>query len=292
MRKPITLTIILGFLCLGVGNVTGANPGQIRWNNERTDTTRITSILIDTSAKGFKTPNQAVSYIAEKFIDTPYEASTLEGSPEMLTINLDKMDCTTLVETVAAMAITIIENRSSWQDFIYNLENIRYRQGKLDGYASRLHYISDWIVDNSHRGNIREMTARLPGASHQVKTIDFMSSHRDSYPALADSLEYARIKGVEIGYRSHRFPYIKSAVLMGKGAASIMQDGDIIAFTTKTEGLDVSHVGIIRVENGVVKLLHASSKAGKVLVDPLTLSEYLKRNRNITGGRIIRIDPR
>ncbi len=75
---------------------------------------------------------------------------------------------------------------------------------------------------------------------------------------------------------------------MGKGATNILRDGDIIAFTTKTEGLDVSHVGIIIVDKGIVRLLHASSKAGKVTIDPLPLAEYLRKNRNITGGRVIR----
>lgn len=268
------------------------NPGQTRWTNEESDTTRITEILVEASSKGLSSSNEAVAFIGKKFIGTPYVASTLEGTPEMLTVNLDGMDCTTFIETVAAMAITIAENRNSWQDYLYNIENLRYRHGKMDGYSSRLHYISDWIVDNTHRGYIREVTDRLPGSAYQVKTLDFMTGHRDSYPALKDSMEFERMKSVEVGYRSHRFPYIKSAALQGKGMASTLQSGDIIAFTTKTAGLDVSHLGIILIEDGVVKLLHASSKAGKVVVDPQPLAEYLRKNRNITGGRIIRIAPR
>lgn len=285
----ITACIIVATLPLQTGAV---NPGQTRWGNEQEDTTRITTLLIDASSQGFKTPNEIISFIAPKFEGTPYVGSTLEGPTEMLTINLDGMDCTTFMETVAALALTVDEGRNSWQDFVYNLENIRYRQGKLDGYASRLHYVSDWIVDNAHRGNIREVTDRLQGVGHAVKTLDFMSSHRSSYPALADSTEFERIKSIEVGYRSHRYPYIKNAALMGKNAGSMLQNGDIIAFTTKTDGLDVSHVGIIMIEGGVPHLLHASSAAGKVITDPLPLSEYLRKNRNITGGRIIRLATR
>lgn len=294
MRLPYTIPYIIGGM-LSMAAITTAqavNPGQTRWNNEESDTTRITEILVEASSKGLSTSNEAMAFIGKKFIGTPYKASTLEGTPEMLTVNLDGMDCTTFIETVAAMAITIAENRNSWQDYLYNIENLRYRHGKMDGYSSRLHYISDWIVDNTHRGNIREVTDRLPGSAYQVKTLDFMTGHRDSYPALKDSMEFERMKSVEVGYRSHRFPYIKSAALQGKGMASTLQSGDIIAFTTKTAGLDVSHIGIILIENGVVRLLHASSKAGKVVVDPQPLAEYLRKNRNITGGRIIRIAPR
>ncbi len=288
MRYTKSLFIYIAEMLLCIPAANAVNPGEIRWGDEKNDTTRITNILVDASNKDFRTPNEAISFIGKKFIDTPYAPSTLEGDTEQLTVNLDKMDCTTFMETVTAMAITVSEKRNSWQDFLYNLENIRYRQGRVDGYASRLHYISDWIVDNTHRGNITEVTDRLQGAGHQIKTLDFMSTHRDSYPALSDSVQYERIKAVEVGYRSHRFPYIKSSVLMGKGATNILRDGDIIAFTTKTEGLDVSHVGIIIVDKGIVRLLHASSKAGKVTIDPLPLAEYLRKNRNITGGRVIR----
>ncbi len=291
MRKPYLLPLYIIVFLLPL-TLSAINPGQTRWCNEQADTTRITTLLSDASSKGFRTPNEILSYIAPKFEGTPYVAATLEGPTEMLTINLDGMDCTTFMETVAALALTVNEGRNSWQDFVYNLENLRYRQGKLDGYASRLHYVSDWIVDNAHRGNIREVTDRLQGVGHSVKTLDFMSTHRDSYPALADSMEFERIKSVEVGYRSHRYPYIKNASLMGKNAGSFLQSGDIIAFTTKTDGLDVSHVGIIMIDNGIPHLLHASSAAGKVINDPLPLAEYLRKNRNITGGRIIRLAAR
>lgn len=181
------------------------------------------------------------------------------------------------------------ERRNSWQDFIYNLEQLRYRQGRLDGYASRLHYISDWIVDNTHRGNLREVTDRMPGVKYQVKTLDYMSRHRDAYPALADDSAFDKIKNCEVGYRSHRFPYLRSSSLMGKKAPTWIKEGDVIAFTTKTEGLDVTHIGIVTIKNGEIHLLHASSKNGKVLSDPMPLAEYLRKNNNITGARFIRI---
>ena len=207
----------------------------------------------------------------------------------MLTVNLDEMDCTTFVETVSAMVLTIKERRNSWQDFLYNLEQLRYRQGRINGYASRLHYISDWIVDNTHRGNLRDITDRLPGAKYQVKTIDYMSRHRDSYPAMKDDATFEGIKNSEVGYRSHRYPYIRRSALMTKKAPFWIKEGDIIAFTTKIEGLDVTHIGIVMLKDGVPHLLHASSKLGKVVLDPTPLSEYLRKNNSITGARFIRI---
>lgn len=289
MKRISTLIYIAGISLWFSSLALAITPGEVRWHNEASDTTRINAILNEAMAMNDRQANEIMTFIGEKFIDTPYQAGTLEGSPETLTVNLDGMDCTTFVETVAALALTVSERRNSWQDFIYNLEQLRYRQGRLDGYASRLHYISDWIVDNTHRGNLREVTDRMPGVKYQVKTLDYMSRHRDAYPALADDSAFDKIKNCEVGYRSHRFPYLRSSSLMGKKAPTWIKEGDVIAFTTKTEGLDVTHIGIVTIKNGEIHLLHASSKNGKVLTDPMPLAEYLRKNNNITGARFIRI---
>lgn len=284
-RKVIITTTVL----TATFHANAILPSEIRWHNEATDTVKINNILIEASELYAKEPNEIVAFIGKKFIDTPYIPATLEGTPEMLTVNVDELDCTTYIDVVTAMAVTIEERRNSWQDFIHNLEQMRYRQGRVDGYASRLHYISDWIVTNTHKGMLRDVTDRNPHASYQVKTLDYMSRHRDSYPALKDSVEFEKIKNMEVGYRSHRFPYIKSSVLMGKAGAKALKEGDIVALTTKTEGLDVSHLGIIIIEKDGPHLMHASSKEGKVVIDKLPLSEYLRKNRNISGLRVIRL---
>ncbi len=51
----------------------------------------------------------------------------------------------------------------------------------------------------------------------------------------------------------------------------------------------MTHIGIVMLKDGVPHLLHASSKLGKVVLDPTPLSEYLRKNNNITGARFIRI---
>lgn len=260
---------------------------KIRFHDEATDTTRINNMLTELSR--LDNSGQRVAAAGKAMLGTPYVAGTLEGSPEMLTVNLDRLDCTTLVETALAMAYTAGEGRTSWRDYVYNLERLRYRGGEMNGYASRLHYISDWIVNNVHRGNFVEVTNRIPECSYAVKTLDFMTQNRDKYPALADQTEFERMKGYEMGYRSHRFPYIKKEKLSMRNVAAELHEGDVVAITTKLPSLDVTHMGIIVMENGEPKLLHASSAAGKVVIDKLNLYEYLKRNRNSTGIRVIRL---
>ena len=268
-------------LCMGISAVT---PAEVRFHNEEADTSKITQILIELDAMGLDTPEKIVEKAGEMFIGTPYVAGTLECTPEQLTINTDELDCTTFVETALALAMTIESNRTSWRDFINNLEVLRYRNGRVNGYPSRLHYVSEWIVDNSHRGILSEVTDRVGNASAQIKTLDFMSSHRNLYPALADSANFAGIKNVEMGYHSHKYPYIKYTNI---GSARL-NDGDVVALTTNTKGLDVTHLGIIKIIDGRPHLMHASSKQKKVIVDELPLADYMKRNRT-QGIRVIRL---
>lgn len=62
-----------------------------------------------------------------------------------------------------------------------------------------------------------------------------------------------------------------------------------MAITTDIKNLDVTHIGIVVFRDGKPHLLHASSKAGKVLIDPLPLENYVRRNKHNTGIRVIRM---
>lgn len=259
---------------------------SIKFTNEKTDTIRINNLLAKHSLQ--KESGNRIEEYAKEFIGTTYKGGTLEGKEEMLTINMDKLDCTTFVETVMALSITTGEKRHSWRDFAHNLRSLRYRGGIIDGYASRLHYISDWVVDNVHRGNIEEVTGRFEDAAYEIKTIDFMTANRELYPALSDNGVFNKIKEIESGYRSHRFPLIKSKSV-SKATKGFLQSGDVIAFACAKKGLDVSHLGIVIYEDGTAKLLHASSREGRVVIDKLPLADYVAKNRNITGIRVFRL---
>lgn len=286
--KRFTYSIII-IVLIGIFTTKANSFNEIRFHNETNDTIKINQLLQSVISSDCKTPNDRIIFIAKQFLNTPYVAHTLEGETEMLTINIDELDCTTFVETVMALSYTAGENRSSWRDFIYNLKRIRYRNSEINGYSSRLHYISDWIINNSHKGLLSEVTDRIPEHSYTTKTIDFMSSHRNSYKQLTDSIEFDRIKNIEMGYRLHRFPYIKKERLIKKNVQKALMEGDIIALTTKIDGLDVSHMGIITFVDGTPHLLHASMTAKKVIIDPRPLHEYLRRGKNLTGIRVIRL---
>lgn len=287
MKKYYLAFIIV---CCIFCNSNAITLDKVRFHNEQNDTSTITQLLINTYQQHFDSPNERIGFIARQFLGLPYVAHTLEGDTELLTVNIDELDCTTFVETVIAMAYTVGEGRTSWRDYIHNLERIRYRDGVLNGYSSRLHYISDWIVNNSYRGNFSEVTDEFPFVSYKIKTLDFMTSHRKSYKSLSDDAEFEKMKNIEIGYHNHRFPYLKTSSIKNKSVRNELKDGDIIALTTNTNGLDVSHMGLIAIVDGVPHLMHASMKAMKVIIDPLPLHKYLANSKSLTGIRVIRLN--
>lgn len=282
------IAALVGIIIMSGTMMSTVTVGEMRFHCAD-DTTRINALLGAGARSGLESPGKLMSFYAHELLGTPYVGHTLEGETEQLTINIHELDCTTFVETLVALTITTINGRCSWLDYAANLEAIRYRRGVMDGYGSRLHYISDWIVNNTARGHVREITADFPRVVYQIKTLDYMSRHRDSYPALADDTVLERIKDIEGGYRSHRYPLIKKGDLRQRNMRTAFTDGDIVCLVTKTEGLDVSHLGIIENVDGAPHLLHASSLAKKVIIDPNDLADMLQNSRTNQGVRIIRV---
>lgn len=264
-------------------------PQRMRFHCER-DTAEVNELLQAGRASGLKSGNELVTFYAHKLLGRPYVAHTLEGEQEMLTINVDELDCTTLVETLYALSRATLEGRYSWRDYAHHLEDVRYRHGTMSDYASRLHYMSDWLMENRTRGNVVEVTSDVDGVRYKVKTINFMSQHRDKYPSLADSVQFSRVKQVEVGYVNHRFPYLRKESLSRKKVAAELRSGDMVGLVTTVEGLDISHLGIIEKDaGGVLHLLHASSVGGKVMLEETPLSEMLRQRKSVIGVRVWRL---
>jgi hypothetical protein len=232
-------------------------------------------------------PGQFILRIGRFFLGTPYGNGTLETEgTEGLVVNLGKLDCFTFVENVVALALVSKSRKKSLEAFCELLRKIRYRQGRLQGYASRLHYFSDWIHDNEKKGIIKDVTAEIGGRPWR-KTINFMTTHQDLYPALKDAANLRKMRSVEkaINGRSHFFIPKRSL----RRFEDRIRDGDLIAITTDREGLDVQHVGIAARVKNRIHLLHASSKEGRVVLSKKTLYRYLMQSKVRSGIIVVRI---
>lgn len=227
--------------------------------------------------------------IALSFVGSPYKAHTLEvADEESLVINLREFDCTTFVETCLALTTTFKMGGHTFDSYQYILKRIRYRNGYLDGYNSRLHYFSDWITDNSKIGYIKDVTKIFDGVPYP-NTVNFMSNHVSAYRQLAnDTSLVAGIRETEQNISKRDYFYIPKEEL--HKVEIYLEEGMIVAFTTQIKGLDVVHTGITVREGDKIKLVHASSDAGKVVVTENTLLEYVMGNKLQTGLFLLKID--
>ncbi|SKB52419.1 N-acetylmuramoyl-L-alanine amidase-like domain-containing protein [Maribacter arcticus] len=225
--------------------------------------------------------------VGKTFMKTPYVAKTLEiGDTETLVVNLQGLDCTTFVENVLAFSMLLKQQEDSFDAFVKNLEVIRYKDGDLDGYASRLHYFSEWIANNAEKGLLKDITGEIGGAEI-TKDIDFMSTHRDLYPFLADDANFEKIKASENYLNSQAICVLAQDKIAEND--HLIQSGDIIALATSINGLDVTHTGIAtREKDGRIHLLHASTGSMEVEVSKKPLAEYLKGIKSNTGIMVAR----
>jgi len=225
--------------------------------------------------------------IARFFLGSPYLAHPLEqAGPERLIVNLHAFDCMTYVETVVALAHTLAKDGTDEAAFTRTLERIRYREGRVDGYASRLHYFSEWLQDNEAKGILHEITAEICGTPWE-KRVNFMTAHRDRYPALADEGTYLAMSAVEEAWAARPRHYLPKEFLLGREGQ--IRDGDILAITADQDGVDVLHCGFALRKRGRIHLLHASERAGRVVVSPETVYRYLHLRRTRTGLLIARV---
>lgn len=293
MNKILFLIILLLATCATKQQGTqqsaqAATVTRMRFHCD-SDTIVINELLMKGHDSGLNDANALVEFYARQLLGTPYVAHTLEAEPEVLTINIHELDCLTFIETLYALTRATLNGRYSWRDYAANIENVRYRGGEMGDYSSRIHYISEWIIDNNVRGNLVEVTPDVPHVEYMVKSIDYMTHHTDSYRQLKnDSAMVEKIRNHEL--RNHRFPYIKRSWLNDKAVKAALRSGDFVSLVTKTEGLDVSHNGIIVFdEKGDPYLLDASMSGGKVMLERSPLFKYLERSKTNIGIRVFRM---
>lgn len=226
-----------------------------------------------------------------RFLGTPYVAGMLdEPDHEILVVDLTGFDCVLFVEAVLALSQGIAAEDYTYETFAGHLLDLRYRDGTLDGYCSRLHYFSEWIADNEARGTVHNVTQRL-GGDRLDKQLTFMSEHRESYPRFAtnDSL-FQGIRQMERHLEDLDLYYIPQDRI--HTVYDRLQPGDIIATATHLEGLDVTHTGLVYADaDGGIGFMHASTSGG-VKVSP-DLQRYIQNNKVQIGIVVARpVDPR
>ena len=279
--------IILFIALFGLATSTSAiEKGDVRFTQRDVD--RFDEVMAAVAADRGLPMDELIVKVAKQFLGTPYVAGTLEQEPERLTVNLRETDCILFVEMCLALALTAKDDEPSFDSYIDRLAALRYRDGVVDGYTSRLHYTSEWIAQGADNGFFKEVTKEC-GGSPLAQKFSFMSTHPSSYKQLSNSpANVAKIRSVEQDLQSRSYWYIPKSEL--PACAKNIRSGDIIAFTSTVAGLDITHIGIALRQGDTLTFIHASTSADKVIINPTPLTQYISGVKSQSGVRIIRIN--
>jgi hypothetical protein len=228
-------------------------------------------------------------------VGTRYASYTLEIDDriEAPSVNFNGVDCWTFFEIALGFARMLDDPEASWtpERLLHYIELDRYRNGQCTGeYLSRLHYLEDWLADNSRRGLVDDLTQEFGGVrvNHAAQEMTYGWRHYrylKANPALLEPL--GRMEARVTARPLYQIPKGRVARIEGK-----LKSGDIIGIISRDRpGLySTSHVGLAyRTNDGVLHFMHASSphNYGKVVVDA-RLSSYLARYRSDTGILVAR----
>jgi hypothetical protein len=238
---------------------------------------------------------QRTAAVGQALVGTRYKHFTLEidNRIEAPSVNFNGMDCWTFFETSLAFARMLNEPESSWtpERLLRYIELDRYRGGECSGeYLSRLHYLEDWLYDNSRRGLVDDLTTDLGGRTvpHSAREMSIGWRHY-RYLAANKSLlgPLARMEADVSARPLHEIPKSRVRKIEPK-----LRNGDIIGIVSRDRGglRSTSHVGLaLRTNDGVLHFMHASSpsNSGRVVVDS-ELAKYLARYGSDTGIMVAR----
>lgn len=232
--------------------------------------------------------NQIIETIGKSFLGVEYVAHTCEiPGEEQLVINLTGLDCTTYLENCLTISRCIKKDKMTFEDYKKELQFVRYRDGVINRYPSRLHYFSDWIFNNTAKGLVKDVTKEIKG--DQIKfNVFFMSKNPDKYMHLTETPEFIKtIAEQEKEINSRTYYYIPNAKV--KELEGGIETGDLIAIVTNIKGLDVGHVGIaVRMKDNRIHFMHAPLTGAKVQITTDPIDEYLMKVKKHEGIIVLR----
>lgn len=235
---------------------------------------------------------QILQRVASQFLGAKYREGLLDkGKSEQLFISLTEFDCVLFIETVLAFSRNLLAAQPSYDNFVRNVEMVRYQDGRLDGYCSRLHYFSEWVIDNQKRNLVQDVTKELGGIAI-AKKLNFMSNNWQKYPRIKNSeANYQCIVAME--KRLAQDTRSQIYYIPSRNISSIypsLKAGDIIGVVTNLQGLDTTHTGLVYLTekgNGWhTGLIHASP-SGQVTV-ATDLQRYVQRVDHAIGIMVVR----
>lgn len=272
----------IGIFALGYSSTEA----QIRERNDG-DREKAAGILSEVSA--LPTPGERIIAAAKALKGVRTGERALHDSVSTAILDLEELSPLDFVSTTLAFAKASNARQPSYEDFADAFVNISRRKGEDGGFSSRLLYGADWIVDNVYRGNITELTDRLPDNVFRTRSFDHYTTHRKDYAALSDSAAWEDVRMVEMGYRTHKVPYLKKQTITKKDIRDKISNGDVIILLGKESDRDIWDIGFIEVTpQGELRLIHSNPTGGEITEEEVTLERFFKlASQHFTGYRLL-----
>lgn len=246
---------------------------EIRYHCEQ-DYVRVND-LIKAAAQEDIYGNRIVA-AAKEMLGLPLGKASDNDSIGTVVVRLDSVNQRDFINYAIAAAKASYAVNPGIKDFEKALIDLSRKKGVDEGFTSQFLYGADWIVDNVYRGNLKEMTEYVDGGSFRTKTLDYVSRHKDEFPAMADSLVREKIKVNEMGFRSHRIPHLKKQTIGNKSIKELLKEGDIIMMLSPNDDLDLYNVGFVSFKDSEPYFIHISPQTGIVVIDEYPISRRFK----------------
>lgn len=206
--------------------------------------------------------------ISASFLNTPYRADTLVGSPtipEELVVNFNGVDCFTLLDYIQA-----ISHSTDKHTFLENLKKTRYIDSNVS-YLKRKHFFSDWFANSPQNAN--DVTNKI--SDNYITVTKHLNLKSDGSKFIPD-----------LNIIERRINYIPSDKV-NLHTLQKLKTGDYIGIYSKLDGLDVSHVGMVIKKGEQVFYRNASSLTKNMKVVDIPLLDYIRSRPGIIVLRSI-----
>ncbi len=249
---------------------------------------RFNEIFQKGMAPGYFYYEELVRQLLPEFEGRAYGAGNVSCPSDQTLVNFNSYDCVTFVETFYALTYTIYQynsaptqyRRDPFQTFGEHLNRIRYFGGENCGMENRIHYFTQELEELSRSGYA--FNVAMANGRRYWKKINYISEHEENYGDLANSRKTQKLESILSRTPRYYYPLYRRGDYY-----PMAQDGDIIAFSAKEDGLDVSHCGIVTIVDGRPALNHASGKYEKVVLGQ-DLEYYIRSRTRINGFFIYR----
>lgn len=216
-----------------------------------------------------------IAAIGRQNIGQPYVLNLLGEYPYQLhdtlpMFSLEESDCVVFAEHTYAMALS-----SSWEEFFWMLQRIRYKDGVI-GVATRNHYTEvDWNINNNWL--VTDISAALAGP------------RGPSYNLKVDRSKFLKTRhntASDLPIQTSREAYVAKDQLAD--VLPQLQEGDLVnVVSTRDGGHWVSHVGLIVIgPQGERNFLHsAEPKVREESFDAFFARTAEREERNAREGK-------